>query len=148
MKLKRGQSQKNKAIRIQKQKQMRVKPLPTWDKKKFLQVCADRGYTHERTVVYAVAEQLNLARSTTQELLSTGRMRWEQILVIGAFFEMTPKEFCDVFLSGFFEETEQGHYRCSLEHKDWVLNPPKIRENPVEKKKLEAVKIIDLIDQV
>ena len=104
MKLKRGQSQKNKAIRIQKQKQMRVKPLPTWDKKKFLQVCADRGYTHERTVVYAVAEQLNLARSTTQELLSTGRMRWEQILVIGAYFEMTPKEFCDVFLSGFFEE--------------------------------------------
>ena len=145
MEYKRGQSNKNKAIRVQIAKQMRTLPLPTWDKQKFLQVCGDRGYTHERTVVYAVAEELGLARATVQQMLSSGRMRWEQILVIGAMFEMTPKEFADVFLSGFFVETEQGHYRCAIKNPSWVLNPPKVRENYREKKKMEILEDLDNI---
>lgn len=88
--------------------------LPTWDKEKFLLIAADRGYLSERSAVYAVSVAIDVTYSQARTLLRRGRFKWEQILVIGAKFEMTPKEFCDCFLSGYFSENASGHFRAHL----------------------------------
>lgn len=114
--------------------------LPTWDEETFLSVCKDRGFYSRRTVVYYLAKEMNLTTKTVDTILTTGKIRWEYILFIGAYFEMTPKEFCDVFLSGYFQEAQSGIFRA------WLQDPIKFIASPVptaaktrEEKKQERI---------
>lgn len=97
--------------------------LPTWDKKTFMLVAADRGYPSELSVIYAVAKKFNLAGSTVREMFSTGRISVERMLILGTMFEMTPREFCGCFLNNYFREDEQGHFVATLDNEELMLNP-------------------------
>lgn len=89
----------------------------TWDREKFDLVAADRGYQTEEGVTYAISKQLKMDLAKTSLLLRLGRFTWGQVLVIGAMFRMTPKEFCDIFLAGYFAD-EYGEYRASFDNLD------------------------------
>lgn len=130
----RGQNAKARVVKSQTLAVGKVRPLPTWDKNKFLLVANDRGYPTEESIVYAIGEELGLARSVVKNILSTGRLRWEQMLVVASFLEMSPKEFCDIFLSGFFIEDNLGHYKCHVENKEVLLRPPKVKDRTAKTK--------------
>lgn len=89
----------------------------SWDREKFMLVARDRGYQTEEAVIYAVGQELNLERHIVVLMLKTGRCSWGQVLCLGAMLEMTPKEFCDIFMSGYFVE-RFGEYVASYENID------------------------------
>lgn len=81
-----------------------------WDKDKFLLVGQDRGYRTEEALTYAVQKELDISYKKAQALVGSGRFTWGQVMLLGAKFEMTPKEFCDIFMSGYFDEYKGGYY--------------------------------------
>lgn len=88
-----------------------------WDKEKFLLVARDRGYQTEEALIYAVKNELGLNYERARIMVDRGRFTWGQALCIGAMLEMTPREFCDVFMSGYFVEY-MGEYYASYENID------------------------------
>lgn len=89
----------------------------TWNRERFDMIVADRGYQTESALIADVAKELMLDRTSTKLLLDKGRFTWGQVLVLGAMFEMTPREFCDTFLADYFVETH-GKYRAALDNID------------------------------
>lgn len=89
----------------------------SWDKEKFMLIASDRGYQTENALISDIAEALKLDRSGAKVLMEKGRFTWGQVILLGALFDMTPKEFCDTFLSGYFVEAN-GEYRASTENMD------------------------------
>lgn len=88
-----------------------------WDRRKLMLVAADRGYFSEQAVAYAIEECLEMPKYAIQKLLKEGKFTWGQVLVIGALFEMTPKEFCDTFMLGYFVE-HGGKWQASFDNID------------------------------
>lgn len=88
-----------------------------WNKNLFLLVGKDRGYQTEEALIYAVQKELDLSRTKAKILVDKGRFTWGQVLCVGAMLEMTPKEFCDVFMSGYFVEY-MGEYIASHDNID------------------------------
>ena len=88
-----------------------------WDRKKLMQVAIDRGYFSDMAVVYAIEQELGYPKQAIKKLLAEGKFTWGQVLILGALFEMTPKEFCDTFLCGYFVE-QGGEWRASYENID------------------------------
>ncbi len=89
-----------------------------WDRRKLMQVAADRGYYSELATAYAIEECLEMPKQAVKRLLTEGKFSWGQVLVLGALFEMTPKEFCDTFLRGYFIEQPGGEWRASFDNID------------------------------
>lgn len=87
----------------------------SWDRDRFMLIAADRGYQTEGAIIQDVGKELNLSRTRSSRLLNTGRFTWGQVLCLGAMFQMTPREFCDTFLSGYFTE-QYGEYRADYEN--------------------------------
>ena len=88
-----------------------------WDLDKFKLIARDRGYQTDEAIIYAIGEEVGLSRIKAKTLFETGRFTWGQVMCLGAMFEMTPKEFCDTFLSGYFVEM-YGEFRASYENVD------------------------------
>ena len=91
----------------------------SWDKERFLLIASDRGYQTENALIADIAKELALDRSAVRLLMEKGRFTWGQVIVLGAMFEMTPREFCDTFLAGYFVN-RNGIYRASCENMDEV----------------------------
>lgn len=94
----------------------------SWDKEKFLLIASDRGYQTESAIIQAISEELRLDRMRAKLIIDSGRFTWGQVLCVGAMLEMTPKEFCDTFLVGYFVD-QFGEYRASVDNmsKDTLL---------------------------
>ena len=88
-----------------------------WDKELFLLVGKDRGYQTEEALVYAVQNELDITRVKAKSLVDKGKWTWGQVMCVGAMLEMTPKEFCDIFMSGYFVEY-MGEYYASYNNID------------------------------
>lgn len=86
-----------------------------WDRDVFFSIAYDRGYQTEEAVISEVSEELSFSRTKTKLMLDKGRFTWGQVLCLGAMLQMTPKEFCDTFLAGYFVD-EYGDYRASYEN--------------------------------
>ena len=89
--------------------------LVSWDKDKFMLIAADRGYQTNEALIQAVGKELKLDRARAGVIVDKGRFTWGQVLCLGAMMQMTPKEFCDTFLAGYFTE-QQGEYRADYEN--------------------------------
>lgn len=89
--------------------------IDQWDYNKLKMIAQDRGYYTDMAVYAAVSDEMDMSINGAKKLLETGRMSWGQILLIGALFEMTPIEFCDVFLSGYFKEIVDGKWVATIE---------------------------------
>lgn len=72
----------------------------------------DRGYYSKQDLCNAIATLLDKTPQTVYQQISSRRdFSIEQAARIGFLLEMTPKEFCDTFLSGLFIETPSGSFR-------------------------------------
>lgn len=98
-------------------------PIAQWDRGVLRSIARDRGYRTDESVVYAVSIELKIAMSAARVLLETGTFSWGQVLAVGALFEMSPKEFADVFLKDYFQETRDGEYRAYVEDATALLQP-------------------------
>ena len=85
--------------------------LVSWDKERFLRIAADRGYQTEEALIQDVGKELNLDRARAERIIENGRFTWGQVLCLGAMLQITPKEFCDTFLAGYFVDSH-GEYRA------------------------------------
>lgn len=99
-------------------------PVAQWDRAIFNKIASDRGYRTKAAISYAVSQELELPLRTAQVLIKTGRMTWGQCLLIGALFEMTPKEFADCFMKDYFKEVRDGEYIAYVEDKTSLRSPP------------------------
>ena len=95
-----------------------------WDLNKLRLIARDRGYSSDMSMIAAVRDELNLTIEGTTKLLKSGALSWGQILVVGAFFEMTPIEFCDTFLSGYFREVVDGKWVAVIDNKNELVTIP------------------------
>lgn len=102
----------------------RMQPIITWDIERLMMVARDRGYFTETAVIAAVSDALNITITGANRLMQSGKLSWGQCMVIGALFEMTPKEFCDIFMSGYFVEVADGVFRAHVEDTDNLLDAP------------------------
>lgn len=117
----------------------------SWDKDKFDLIANDRGYQTDEMLLSAVAEELHMSRTNARLAIQGGRFTWGQVLCLGAMMEMTPKEFCDTFLSGYFVD-RYGDYRAEYDNLDKtallkraVRSAPKPQEPKPKKVKPDPV---------
>lgn len=125
---KRGKTDDTKPMMVMK----RMQPIITWDIDTLMMIARDRGYFTELAVTATVAEVLNISVSGAEKLLKSGKLSWGQCMVIGGVFEMTPKEFCDVFLNGYFKEVADGVFRARVDDIEAFLDAP-YRAKPMMK---------------
>lgn len=89
--------------------------LVSWDREKFMLIAADRGYQTDEAIIRDVGNELKLDRARAKSIIDKGRFTWGQVLCLGAMLQMTPKEFCDTFLVGYFTD-HNGEYRADYEN--------------------------------
>ena len=90
-------------------------PITQWDLDKLKLIARDRGYFTDTAMTAVIADAFDISIKATTELLHNGRLSWGQCAVIGAIFEMSPKEYCDVFMSGYFREVADGVYKAYID---------------------------------
>ena len=113
----------------------------SWDRDKFNLIAADRGYHTEEMILSAVAEELRLTRTNARLAIQGGRWTWGQVLCLGAMLEMTPKEFCDTFLAGYFVD-RYGEYRAEYENLDKPsLLKRAVKSNPLTNAQFEEIEV-------
>lgn len=103
---------------------LRSLPMPTWNRDAFMSVASDRGYRTHSAICMVLSEYLECSRIKVNKMLNTGRMTWGEVLCIGAFLEMTPTEFCEVFLDGYFRKAATDVFRANIENKVILLRQP------------------------
>lgn len=100
--------------------------VTTWDADRFRLIARDRGYYSDESLAAIISETLDCTLIFAKRLIKTGRISFNQCLVLGSLFEMTPKEFCDAFLGGYFKEVgESGVFRAYVEDPKALLTKPK-----------------------
>ena len=95
-----------------------LEPLETWDFNTLRKIANGRGYMTDAIIIASVAQALGITYAATYKMLKTGKLTWGQILVIGSLFELTPAEFCDVFLHGYFHEFVDGKWTAHIDDED------------------------------
>ena len=111
----------------------------SWDRDRFMLIASDRGYQTEEALIGDIAKELNIDRSGVRLLMDKGRFTWGQVLVLGAMFDMTPKEFCDIFLAGYFVD-RYGEYRASCVNMDKQA----LLKNPVRPETAEPEEEVEM----
>lgn len=101
-----------------------VLPIPQWSKETLMMVASDRGYRTEQALIYAVSIELGCTMYSAKRIIETGRMTWGQVMVIGAMLEMTPREFCDTFMHGYFKESSVGTFYAQVDDPVPLLQQP------------------------
>ena len=101
-----------------------------WERSRLDTVARTRGFRTKEGVDYAVANELSITMRSATRLINNGKLTWGQCILIGALFEMTPKEFCDVFMYNYFKETPTGDFRAQVseEERELILFKKRIEE--------------------
>lgn len=110
----------------------KMQPIEQWDVEKLKEVARDRGYFSESAVYTLLSQELGVSVYMCQKIMEQGKLSWGQCIVIGAVFEMTPREFCDVFLSGYFKEVG-GKYVAKVDDTKALLDRPVKQGSPQAK---------------
>ena len=109
--------------RRQAQLRASLAPIPNYDREKLHAIARAQGFYTEMGFNYAVSKELGISQQATEKALKSGRLTFGQALLIGSLLEMTPRLFCDVFLSGYFKDIA-GNYVACIEDKTALLEPP------------------------
>ena len=95
-----------------------------------MEVVKDRGYQTQRAVADAIAPVFGVSRKVALNKISYGKQTKEEGEGIGSIFEMTMKEFYDVFMFGLFQVDNAGHYRCHIDEPYLYLHPQLYQSTP------------------
>lgn len=105
-----------------------------------MSVANSRGYLTERATAFGISTALGIKQNVAKQKLRSGRFTLEESMVIGSYFEMTPKEFCDVFLNGLFEENSVGVFICTVENpKELLASAKNVPRRPTKAEKAEMI---------
>lgn len=100
---------------------MAVRTQRYYSSEKLTEVTKHRGYYTAKAVAQILSQNTGLSVSTWVSKISTGHFSREEMVYVAAYFEMTPKEFCDVFLHGLFNEDSLGHFVAHIKSKEEIL---------------------------
>ena len=78
-------------------------------------IAADRGYMNVRSLASALQPYFGTSRETVIRRIENGFLTIEQCEVIGAFLEMTPKEYYETFMKGYFKQTRRGSFVAEID---------------------------------
>lgn len=116
-------------------KEQEKRPLgELWNKKAFMRVCANHGYVTPDMVQMMVSTETDCSMVQAKYMIDNGCFTWLQIMLIGAALQITPTEFAEVFMSGYFVEIGHGIYQASYD---------KIPEEAIMSKPMEVIKSED-----
>ena len=123
-----------------------------FDKDKLMKVAYDRGYYNLRAVGDGLAPVFETTSKRMQNKLERGKLTKEECEVIGSFFEMTMKEYYDVFMNGLFKIDSLGRYICHIDNMKEHMNPPEEEEKPKKiykypKRRREQV-LAEIMDEI
>lgn len=104
----------------------RLAPVPQWNRDTLNKIAFDRGYYTTQALTHEIANELQISYTATAKALKSGKFTFGQILIIGALLEMTPAEFCDTFLYGYFRDITNGYgaYRATVTDIQPLLDKP------------------------
>lgn len=106
----------------------RMAAITEWSLDKFKAIAESRGFYSMASLYNVVAQELDITVYAAERLLQSGKMSWGQTIILAAYFEMTPLEFCDVFLSGVFQEVVDGKWIATCDNKEALLDVIRTRE--------------------
>ena len=115
-------------------------------------VALSRGYYNMRAIADGLAPMFETTSKRMQGKLERGQLTKEECEVIGAYFEMTMKEYYEVFMDGLFQPDVMGHYRCHIENMKEHMKPPEDEEKPKKiykypKRRREQV-LAEIMDEI
>ena len=119
-----------------------------FDKSKLEKVALTRGYYNLRAIADGLVPVFELSSKKIQNKLNSGRLTKEECEVIGAFFEMTMKEYYDVVMFGLFQEDREGHYRCKVDDIYRHLHPQPSVVSPVERSRIMRERLAEEIQEL
>ena len=119
-----------------------------YSKSKLMEVVKDRGYTTTKAVAMALAPIFGVGTGTMKSKLRYGKFTIEECEVIGAFFDMTMKEYYQVFMEGLFQEDADGHYKAHIDNYVLHLKPDLAKMSPQRRHQLNIEKAIDQIKEL
>lgn len=119
-----------------------------YSSEKLIEVTKHRGYYNTHAVAVGLSQNMGLSVSTLQNKISSGHFSREEMIVIAAFFEMSAKEFCDVFLNGLFNENELGHYIAHIDSAYAVLHPQTGGKKKSKGKKSREEMLEEIVEQI
>ena len=117
-------------------------------KEKLMEVVKDRGYQTQRAVADAIAPVFGITRRVAMNKIKSGKFTKEECEVIGSIFEMTMKEYYDVFMFGLFQEDREGHYRCKVDDIYRHLHPQPMTVSPVERARMMRERLSEEIEEI
>lgn len=94
-----------------------------WNKEAFYAIAEDRGYKVRDALLNDLSKELDIPLKSAEKLIQQGRFTWGQVLIIGAMLEMTPREFSETFMRGYFEEVSEGQYRAWANKDELIYIP-------------------------
>ena len=109
--------------KINAQMRASLAPLPSWNLDTLKLIAFDRGFFTEEGFIYHLSQELELSYMETAKALKSGKFTFGQVLLIGSYLEMTPKEFCDTCLRDYFKG-DYGNYKAEVTDKRALLTKP------------------------
>lgn len=122
-----------------------------FDKSVLEKVALSRGYYNMRAIADGLAPVFETTSKRMQNKLERGQLTKEECEVIGAYFEMTMKEYYEVFMDGLFQPDIMGHYRCYIENMKEHMEPPEYEEKPKKQDKRRRRKeqiLAEIMDEI
>ena len=95
-----------------------------------MEVVKDRGYQTQKSVEMAIAKDLQMKKSAVKSKMLKGTFTKEECECIGSLFEMTMKEYYQVFMDGLFVEDDEGHYKCHIDNHFLHTHPQPSTKSP------------------
>lgn len=114
---------------------------------KLIEMAKHRGYFSLHAIAVGISQDTGLSVSTLQNKISSGHFSREEMIVIASYFEMTPKEFCDVFLHGLFNENDLGHFIAHIDSAYAVLHQQDVGKKRNKRNSREEM-LKDIVEQI
>lgn len=122
--------------------------MSLFSKSKLMEVAKERGYVSDNAVCFALSPVLGVSKRVVHGKLRKGSLTKEECEVIGSFFEMTMKEYYDVFMSGLFQEDSDGHYVCHIENPYVHLHSEPSKSSPQRNRQRMQERILEEIEEI
>lgn len=100
-------------------------------------IALDRGYPNARSLASALQPYFGIERRRVITRIEEGHLTKEQCEVIGAFLEMSPKEYYETFMQGYFKQTRRGKFVAEIADDNYAYHIQYSNRSPYWEKKKE-----------